>query len=284
MSDADEKADYFDSSNSIIFSSALLALLVIGYRINTRLIKDLPESGAAMTLGFVVGAIVRLCGLEQEEQLINFRGGFFFFVLLPPIIFEAGWSLKTRIFVDNLGAIITFAVFGTLVSTWVVSNSIRLAAETGFFGLANTWDLTIQCHLFGALISATDPVATIALFGGARFRADPLLHSLVNGESVLNDATAIVLFSTLSHSFNEESPALFSPSVLGRFFFVLISSLAVGVAAGAICSWCFVNTSSLKRFPDYELAAMLLSAYLTFSLSQFLGLSGIVSRDRKSVV
>lgn len=54
------------------------------------------------------------------------------------------------------------------MSTWVVSASLRWAAETRLIGLEDTKLLPIYCHLFGALISATDPVATIALFGSSR--------------------------------------------------------------------------------------------------------------------
>eukprot|EP00913_Durusdinium_trenchii_P002199 g2031.t1 len=87
-----------------------------------------------MSLGFLVGCMVRALQLEQEEALLNFRGSFFFYVLLPPIILEAGLSLKTQLFVDNLGSIMAFAVVGTLVSTWVVSASMRWAAETELIG------------------------------------------------------------------------------------------------------------------------------------------------------
>jgi len=144
-------------------------------------------------------------------------------------------------------------------------------------GLEQTPLLGMHCHLFGALISATDPVATIALFGGARFRTDPLLHSLLNGEAVLNDAVAIVLFSTLAQHMGEKEPQLVSLSILGRFFFVSLGSLVVGLAAGALCSWCFCRSQSFRRFPDYEISVILLGAYLTFAFSQLLGLSGIVS-------
>ncbi|OLQ05799.1 Sodium/hydrogen exchanger 8 [Symbiodinium microadriaticum] len=66
-------------------------------------LKHIPESVAAMSLGFVVGCAVRVLQLQQEEALLNFRGALFFYVLLPPIILEAGLSLKTQLFVDNLG-------------------------------------------------------------------------------------------------------------------------------------------------------------------------------------
>eukprot|EP00435_Cladocopium_sp_Y103_P015922 s2473_g3.t3 len=239
----------------------------------------MAETGnlAAMTLGFLVGSVVRALQLEQEEALLNFRGSFFFYVLLPPIIFEAGLSLKTQLFVDNLGSILAFAVVGTLISTWVVSASMRWAAETQLIGLQDTAQLPIYCHLFGALISATDPVATIALFGSSRFRTDPLLHSLINGESVLNDAVAIVLFSTLTHHMQEEEPRLISIGILGHFGIVLVGSVIMGVAAGAMLSWCFSCSNDLTRFPDYEIAGMFLGAYLTFAVTQLFGLSGITA-------
>lgn len=275
-----EKDDEFTSVNAIILTSSLLVLITIGYYINTHRIKNLPESGAAIALGFAVGIATRVLGMTQEEQLLDPNGDFgefFFFVLLPPIIFEAGLSLQTSMFVDNLGAILTFAVAGTVVSAIVVSAGMRLAAATGLFGLAAHHDnITIFCHLFGALISATDPVATIALFGGARFKADPLLHSLINGESVLNDAVALVLFVTLSHHVGrQEVPSLISVDVLGHFMLVLGGSVIIGLLAGALLSVCFIQARALSVFPDYEISAILLGAYLTYALTQLLGLSGI---------
>jgi len=263
--------------NSIIFTSCLLVLLAIGYRIHTGRLTKLPKSGAAMIIGFVVGCVVRIFGLREEEQILDFNGEFFFYVLLPPIIFEAGLSLETRVFVDNLGAILAYAVVGSLVSTWVVSNGLLVAAKTGLVGLVDGQRLGVSCYLFGALISATDPVATIALFAGSRFRTDPLLVSLINGESVLNDAVAIVLFSALEQHLDDQAPSLLSFSVLGHFVLVSIGSLIFGLVAGATCSWCFCQAEFLKGFPDYEIGSMCLSAYLTFAFSQFCGLSGIVS-------
>jgi sodium/hydrogen exchanger 8 len=54
----------------------------------------------------------------------------------------------------------------------------------------------LEALLFGALISAVDPVATLSILGNPELNLDPLLYSLVFGESVLNDAVAIVLFNT----------------------------------------------------------------------------------------
>ncbi|CAE8653584.1 unnamed protein product, partial [Polarella glacialis] len=86
---------------------------------------------------------------------------------------------------------------------------------------------------------------TIALFGSSRFRTDPLLHALINGESVLNDAVAIVLFTTLSHHLDEEEPRLISASIMGHFCLVSLGSLAIGLAAGAVLSWVFCQSQQL---------------------------------------
>merc|ERR1712048_499196 len=118
--------------------------VAIGYRINTHRLRNVPESGVAIVLGFVLGLAVRLLHFSEEERLMDFKGEFFFYVLLPPIIFEAGLSLETQMFVDNLGAICTFAVIGTLVSTWVVGAGLHQAAKAGLIGLSITPRLGIQ--------------------------------------------------------------------------------------------------------------------------------------------
>jgi len=179
--------------------------------------------------------------------------------------------------VDNIGAILTFAVFGTLISSWVVSNTLLFASRSGVPLGLEPERRGVCCHLFGALISATDPVATMALLGGTRIRADPLVKSLINGESVLNDAVAIVLFKSLREHLDGEEPALFTPTVLGHFFLVSVGSLIFGIIAGCSCSWFFCHARYLEIFPDFEIAIMCLCAYLTFALSQLLGLSGIVA-------
>lgn len=96
--------------------------------------------------------------------------------------------VQARLFA-NIGSILMFAVVGTMIS------AVVMAVVT--FGLTRlNEDLTqygvLDFLIFGAIMSATDPVATLAIFG--RQNADPTLFSLVFGESVLNDAVAITFF------------------------------------------------------------------------------------------
>ena len=88
----------------------------------------------------------------------------------------------------------------------------------------------MEALLFGALISAVDPVATLSIMGSPELNCDLLLYSLVFGESVLNDAVAIVLFRTF-YNYYEEGAELDQskiPVALFEFLFTTIGSILMG--------------------------------------------------------
>ncbi len=128
-----------------------------------------------------------------------FNPELFFYVLLPPIIFNAGYGLKNKQFFRNITSILLFAFIGTTVATFVTGSLVFWYSEH----IDTSTSLTLNdCLLFGALISATDPVTTLAVFHD--LHVEPILYALVFGESVLNDAIAIVLYGTIS----EYNPSL----------------------------------------------------------------------------
>lgn len=79
----------------------------------------------------------------------------------------------------------------------------------------------------GALISATDPVATLSVF--SELQVPPLLYNLVFGESVLNDATAIVLFRTLTEFYATPVGWSTLPLMVWRFISIGLGSLGIGM-------------------------------------------------------
>jgi solute carrier family 9 (sodium/hydrogen exchanger), member 8 len=103
--------------------------------------------------------------------------------LLPPIIFEAGYSLKRKDFFQNIGAITLYAMAGTMISTFIVGYAVFYSAKMGLYGThAIDTENPMEALLFGALISAVDPVATLSIMGSPEMNCDPLLYSLVFGE------------------------------------------------------------------------------------------------------
>ncbi len=139
-----------------------------------------------MIIGMIIGAIARF--FLKDLSLYQFSPEFFFFVLLPPIIFEAGYSLDRTMFFDNLGAIILYAMLGTIISTFVVGYSTYYIGKAGLGWIEHDISATnpIEALLFGALISAVDPVATLSIMGNPELQCNKMLYSIVFGESVLN--------------------------------------------------------------------------------------------------
>nr|XP_023411117.1 sodium/hydrogen exchanger 9 [Loxodonta africana] len=126
-------------------------------------------------------------------EKMTFDPEIFFNVLLPPIIFHAGYSLKKKHFFQNLGSILTYAFLGTAISCIVIGlimyGFVKVMIHAG--QLKNGDFHFTDCLFFGSLLSATDPVTVLAIFH--ELHVDPDLYTLLFGESVLNDAVAIVL-------------------------------------------------------------------------------------------
>ena len=199
-------------------------------------------------------------------------------MLLPPIIFEAGYSLNKKNFIDNIGAIFLYAMAGTLISCFVVG---YLTFFVGKLGLVSGIDPNnpMEALLFGALISAVDPVATLSIMGSPELQCDQLLYSLVFGESVLNDAIAIVLFKTFHKYYDPEAPDLGKdqiPSALLAFLSMTVLSILVGVALGLVSSFIYKH-SSLGEFPKLETALLFLFCYFCYAFAEAVQLSGIMA-------
>ena len=149
-----------------------------------------------------------------------------FFVFLPALIFEAGFNLDARELLKELPPVLVLAVPALLISTTLVGLGVSLILRV---------DL-ITALLFGALISATDPVAVIALF--KELGAPQRLGVLVEGESLLNDATAIVVFTILLGMAVGGAQLSWSDSgtVAGEFLRVFIGGALLGALLGVVVS------------------------------------------------
>jgi len=192
--------DERNNSMAIFFVLCVLALsiLLIHLMLKTNF-QYLPESVVIVLLGAFLGLILNLM---SDQNIANwkkeeaFSPNAFFLVLLPPIIFESGYNLHKGNFFQNIGSILVFAIFGTAISAFVIGAGIYL------LGLAQVaYKLSfVESFAFGSLISAVDPVATVAIFHALNI--DPVLNMLVFGESILNDAIAIVLTTSILEANN----------------------------------------------------------------------------------
>uniref|UniRef100_A0AAQ6AB00 Sodium/hydrogen exchanger n=1 Tax=Amphiprion ocellaris TaxID=80972 RepID=A0AAQ6AB00_AMPOC len=221
--------------------------------------------------------------VEQNDMLrkVTFDPEVFFNILLPPIIFHAGYSLKKRHFFRNLGSIITYAFLGTAISCFVIGNLmygvVKLMQVVG--QLTDKFYYT-DCLFFGAIISATDPVTVLAIFN--ELHADGDLYALLFGESVMNDAVAIVLSSSIvayqpsgtnTHMFDASA---FFKSV-GVFLGIFSGSFLMGAATGVVTALISFSFTKLHCFPLLETALFFLMSWSTFLLAEACGFTGVVA-------
>ncbi|XP_008491985.2 LOW QUALITY PROTEIN: sodium/hydrogen exchanger 6 [Calypte anna] len=223
-----------------------------------------------------------LNNVQDNEMLrkVTFDPEVFFNILLPPIIFYAGYSLKRRHFFRNLGSILAYAFLGTAISCLVIGSvvygCVALMKVTGQLG--GDFYFT-DCLLFGAIVSATDPVTVLAIFH--ELQVDVELYALLFGESVLNDAVAIVLSSSIvayqpagdnSHTF--DVTAMFKS--IGIFLGIFSGSFAMGAATGVVTAL-VTKFTKLREFPLLETGLFFLMSWSTFLLAEACGFTGVVA-------
>eukprot|EP00090_Calanus_glacialis_P003661 TRINITY_DN12692_c0_g1_i1.p1 TRINITY_DN12692_c0_g1~~TRINITY_DN12692_c0_g1_i1.p1 ORF type:complete len:628 (-),score=203.27 TRINITY_DN12692_c0_g1_i1:152-2035(-) len=275
LPEAGSAAKEHSSSLAIFFLLFVLILCIFLIHLLLRIkFHYLPESLAIVFLGAVVGMFMMALPEAETKRMEAFSPTMFFLVLLPPIIFESGYNLHKGNFFQNIGSIMVFAILGTAISALVVGGGVYLL---GLADVVYKLDF-IQSFAFGSLISAVDPVATLAIFQA--LDVEPVLNMLVFGESILNDAVAIVLTTTIIESGGPEMADIGVLSQIGsgitRFFGVFFGSAAIGTLV-AMTSALVLKQIDLYTNPSLEFALMLCFIYTPYALAEGVHLSGIMA-------
>jgi len=241
----------------------LLLIASLAAVILTRL--QFPYTVGLVLLGLLLGGLADWFPALDVLNSLNLSHDLILFVFVPPLIFESAINLDGRLLLRNLTPVLTLAGPGLLISTAIV-------------GAIVTWGtpLTLgQALLFGSLISATDPVAVIALF--KELGAPKQLSILVEGESLFNDATAIVAFNIILALVLSGAPLGGDTLLQGGISFLMafVGGLVVGAALG------FLGQFPLRWAKDNWLVLSTLSlvfAYGTFLLAEeVFGVSGVIA-------
>ena len=247
----------------------LLALAVIMFPLANKM--RFPYTVMLAIVGGVIG-VVKLMLAQHYVPLVsdflialdsfNISSDMVFFVFLPALVFESALSIDVRRLMEDIAPILFLAVVGLIISTAIV----------GFLMHAVTPFSLVVCLLLGAIVSATDPVAVVAIFKD--LAAPKRLAILVEGESLFNDATAIVAFTLLSGMLMGTTDAgIVSGTV--SFLKVFIGGILVGYLLARI--YCLI----FSWLGDIQIAKTTLSitlAYLSFIYAEhFLHVSGVMA-------
>ncbi|SFD19807.1 cation:proton antiporter [Pseudoalteromonas denitrificans] len=249
---------------SIIFGIILRRLLQ-----NTAI----PYSVALLLLGMLIGSLL---DIELQTPIFHevkaafslasqLDANLIMFIFLPALVFESAFSLEVHLFKRMLSQIALLAIPGLIICT-------LFTAALSLWVLPWQWSLPTAL-MFGAIVSATDPVAVVSLLKEMCSRAR--LQTLIEGESLLNDGTAIVLFTLFLTLATQIEPEFNTFEVIFEFMRVVSIGVVIG-AVVAVVSLKFI--SSLFNDSLIEIALTLVLPYVVFYTSEHIfHASGVVS-------
>ncbi|GLD96222.1 hypothetical protein PINS_up004900 [Pythium insidiosum] len=245
-----------------------LVLVRIAYKIDrSKRIPLLTASTCAVILGMGFGLLLSFISRDRARD-VGIDPTWLFFGLLPPIILEGGFSTQHRGFFANFWDISLLGILGTLVSTAGIATAVYWLGHTPVLPTPSVQLYAFEAILFGALISAIDPIPTQLVL--RKSHVPPLIPELVFGERSLNNAFAIAIFDLCQqHKLKGETTVTFTGLVN------LLAEL-LAVAAGSLALAVFFGFSSayLLQHPTYEISILLLFAYASYLAGEVFQLSG----------
>jgi len=245
----------------LYFMAILLAALLLE-PLARRL--HLPFSAALVAGGFAGSQLlVEGLGVDTGLRWHHFHD-LVFFVFLPVLIFESAAALDVRLLWRNLLPILLLALPLLLLSSLLIAVLLFLGIgrPQGF-----PW---VAALVSGVLLSATDPVAVTEL--ARRLPLPKRLLMLMNGESLLNDATTVVLFMLLLSVVVGQQVVDVDLSAAGLAFLrISFGGLALGLLFGVAGRW-------LIRWLGRAVIVSLLAAYASYLVAEtWLGVSGVMA-------
>ena len=244
-----------------------IVLLLLVAAVTTMISKRIDKLPLTILLVFVgiaisafghdVPGLSILSGFHLTPELV-------LFVFIPTLIFESAFNLDARQVSANIWPILTLAIPGLLISTGII----------GFiFSMLTPFDLLVSL-LLGAILSATDPVAVIAIF--KQLGVPERLTILVEGESLFNDATSLVLATIL---IGLVAAGGFSSDVFlsgtGEFLVVFFGGVLVGWILALMAGY---TLSGIESDPAIEITMTTILAYFSFVIAEHVfHVSGIMA-------
>ncbi len=180
-------------------------------------------------------------------------------LFLPALLFEGSIKLQARHLRDNLTPILLLANAGVLVATFATGLAVHWA---GGFPL-------LTALVFGAIVAATDPISVLAIFRD--MAVNKRLSVIVEGESLLNDGTAAVLFGILAAGVSTGTLSLLSG--VQEFLVVVLGGAALGLGLG------YLSSKITQRIdePQIEITLTTILAYGSYLAADALHLSGVIA-------
>ena len=238
-----------------------LLIVAIAVAIIARPLR-LPDTVALVVAGLGIGAVADPLGFAKELEV---PPELVLLVLLPGLVFEAAYRLRIPDLRRWFGALVLLAIPGVLISAFVVA--VILSVGTGL-------SLSLA-FVVGAMVSATDPAAVVATF--KRLPVSRSLATMVDGESLLNDGTGLVLFAIAIRAVSEPVTGV---QAVVAFVVAIGASIAIGLVVGAIAA----RIMSLVDDHLIELTISVVVAYGAYLVAETFHFSGVLATVTAAIV
>lgn len=225
----------------------------------------LPFSALLVLGGFLGSELIVGAGFDTGLRWHHFHD-LIFFLLLPALIFESAININVGLFLRNLLPILILAIPLMLMSAIITAGVL-------YFGISDSVAFPlIAALLAGVILSATDPVAVLDLF--KRLNAPERLSVLVDGESLLNDATAIVAFGIILSMAQMGDLSFSMSSSLLLFLKIFFGGIVVGLVTGGLSALLY----KIKCNGVVQGVISFVSAYGSFIIAEeLLHVSGVMA-------
>ena len=216
----------------------------------------------ALVLGGLLLSLLRLpflSPLQPDQRPHWLTPDVILILFLPALVFEGSLKIDVRDLLRDSAPLLVLANVGVLLATLVTGSLIHW-----MIGLP-----ILIALLFGAIISATDPISVLAIFKDLRM--NQRLSVIIEGESLLNDGTAVVIFQILLAGVI--AGGLSAGKGLGQFLLAVVG----GTALGSVLGYAASKVTQAIDDPQIEITLTTIVAYGSYLLANHLHLSGVIA-------
>jgi CPA1 family monovalent cation:H+ antiporter len=237
----------------LLIAAAIIAMVAKRLRI--------PYTVSLVCGGLLLGAIhlPLLSPLQPGRRPDWLTPDVILILFLPALVFEGSVKLDVRELFKNSLPLALLANVGTIIAAIVTGYSVHWWIGLPLFAAL----------LFGCIISATDPISVLAIFKD--LRVDRRLSILLEGESLLNDGTAVVLFGILLEAAVTNKINMMTGA--GEYLLAVVGGALLGAALGYVAG----RVTGTVDDPQIEITLTTILAYGSYLLAYHLHLSGVIA-------
>ncbi|MFS0724662.1 cation:proton antiporter [Paenibacillus sp. 1P07SE] len=237
----------------------VILLLLAGYIIFAvdKKKENFPVPMILVLLGIGLSFIPYFAHLEVSKDIL-------YDIFLPGLLFVSAYKYPPRALRRHAGVIAVLSTIGLLVTALLLGMAIY--AMAGLFGGLSF----VGALLIASVLTPTDPVSVVSILKQSSI--DEGAADVVDGESMINDGTSVVLFGVLAGMYTE-GRAFEWQSFLGEFLQMGLGGALLGVGIG----WLLSKTVHVTHHREYQVMLSIVAAYGVFHLAELLGMSGVLA-------